>query len=100
MAIHTAYSVGMNSAYAPTTRRSPRLPASAAKTPRRRRPATVDHPMPAAPAVTVTSVRHENGLVTATGLGGTWARHVWGQGECHAFPAWRSRRGPDADRNC
>src|SRR5215467_707590 len=127
MAIHTAYSVRMNSAYAPTTRRSPRLPASAPKTPRRRRLAMVGHPIarsrpvtrrPAGPtphvsprgitrwasrppanghrvaamvsATTagqlagrhphhdgVTSLRHRNSLVTATGLGGTWARHLW-----------------------
>jgi hypothetical protein len=36
MAIQTEYSVRMNSAYPPTTRRSARLPASARKTPRRR----------------------------------------------------------------
>src|ERR1700744_4856456 len=42
MAIHTAYSARMNSAYAPTTRRSPRLPASAANT--RRRLATAVFP--------------------------------------------------------
>src|SRR5215471_17894974 len=43
MAIHTEYSVRTNSAYAPTTRRSALLPASAPKAPRRPRLATVSH---------------------------------------------------------
>src|SRR5260370_25317069 len=46
MAIHTEYSVRMNSAYPPTTRRSPLLPASARKVPRLRLLATVDHLIP------------------------------------------------------
>src|SRR5690348_7936519 len=45
MAIHTEYSVRVNSAYPPTTRRSAPLPTSAPKTPRRPRLVTADHLM-------------------------------------------------------
>src|SRR5215469_8811734 len=43
MAIHTEYSVRVNSAYAPTTRRSALLPASAPNAPRRPRLATANY---------------------------------------------------------
>src|SRR5215813_8904003 len=84
MAIHTEYSVRMNSAYPPTTRRSPSLPASARKAPRPRRLATVDHLIP---VILVTRCPREAGATPASARGhckvSYWAhritvRHRWG----------------------
>src|SRR5215831_16104115 len=83
MAIHTEYSVRMNSAYPPTTRRSPSLPASARKAPRPRRLATVDHLIP---VILVTRCPREAGATPASARGhckvSYWAhritvRHRW-----------------------
>src|ERR671925_1655810 len=104
MAIHTEYSVRMNSAYPPTTRRSVLFPASARKAPRRRRLATMDHLIPVilVTRCPVRRARHQPARVrshgkTIAGRGGLPARraHHRRSAAFHAKNgAWREAAPP------